>query len=320
MSVTEEVKDQAEDVKDDVEEKAGQNHSGLGKKLLLPAAAGLGTVAAAYAARKGPELIRERLKPKLEKEGGEEVAKIGKQAASRLKSENPVMGALTGKIAEKVGGGGGNGGGGREKTRRLPIQRWTDVAVPVETAYEKWTEFEEFPKFMHRVVNVEKEDNEHLSWEEKIWFSKREWEGEITDRRKDDRIAWKTTKGTSHSGVISFHRLDKNLTRVMVTVDFHPSGMMEKMASGLRFVKRAVQADLARFKAYAEFGEAKGIDYAQPGASQEEGKDDSSENGSNGSQRNGQGEQDEDEVRQRTGKQVEAGREKRAERRKQRQS
>jgi polyketide cyclase/dehydrase/lipid transport protein len=315
MGVTEEVKDQAEDVKDDVEEKAGQNHSGIGKKLLLPAAAGLGTVAATYAARKGPELLRERLKPKLEKEGGEEVAKIGKQAASRLKDENPILGGITGKIAEKAGGG---GGGGREKTRRLPIQRWTDVAVPVETAYEKWTQFEEYPKYMHRVLNVEQEDDSHLSWEEKIWFSRREWEGEITDRRENDRIAWKTTKGPSHSGVVSFHRLEKNLTRVMVTVDFHPGGMIEKMASGLRFVKRAVQADLARFKAYVEFSDAKGLEYMQPGASQDEDQDDSSENGSSESQRNGEGEKDE--TQQRARKQVESAREKRAERRKQRQS
>src|SRR5204862_7694567 len=83
--------------------------------------------------------------------------------------------------------------------------------------------------------------------------------------RKNDRIAWKTTKGTSHSGIVSFHKLDTNLTRVLVTVDFHPSGMIEKMGSGLRFVKRAVQADLARFKAYCELADAKGLEYAQPG-------------------------------------------------------
>jgi hypothetical protein len=64
-----------------------------------------------------------------------------------------------------------------------------------------------------------------------------------------------------HSGVVSFHKLDDNLTRVMVDMDFVPQGVVEKMASGMRFVKRAVQADLARFKAYAEFGDAEGIEY-----------------------------------------------------------
>jgi hypothetical protein len=64
-----------------------------------------------------------------------------------------------------------------------------------------------------------------------------------------------------HKGVVTFHKLAPNLTRVMVDMEFEPNGMMEKMASGLRFVKRAVQADLARFKAYVELQDAKGIDY-----------------------------------------------------------
>jgi uncharacterized membrane protein len=235
----------------------GSANGDLAKKLLVPAAAGLGTLAATYAARKGPELLRDRVKPKLEDEGGEEVAKIGKKAADRLKSEGGPMGKLAGLATDKLTGGGGSS----KKTRRLPIQRWTDVAVPIEVAYERWTQFEEFPKFMHRVLDVEKKDRNKIHWNEKIWFSKREWEGEITQRRKNDRIAWKTTKGMSHKGVVTFHKLDTSLTRVMVDMDFEPTGMVEKMASGLRFVKRAVQADLARFKAYVELSEAKGLEY-----------------------------------------------------------
>src|SRR5881227_2457520 len=185
-------------------------------------------------------------------------------------------------MLKKAMGGGGGGGGGK-KTRRLPIQRWTDVAVPVDKAYRAWTQFEEFPKFMHRVLEVKKEDQNKIHWREKIWFSTREWDGEITDRRKNDRIAWKSVSGTQHSGVISFHKLDANLTRVMVTVDFVPTGMIEKMASGMRFAKRAVQADLARFKAYVEFGDAKELEYksspAEMEQNQESGKDDEQESG-----------------------------------------
>jgi uncharacterized membrane protein len=143
--------------------------------------------------------------------------------------------------------------------------------------YERWTQFEEFPNFMHRVLNVKQEDGK-LTWDEKIWFSTRRWEGEITDRRKNDRVAWKTTKGTEHTGIVSFHKLDGSLTRVMVDMDFRPSGMIEKMASGLRFVKRAVEADLARFKAYVEMDDAKGLEYSQPGAS-ERAQTESSSNG-----------------------------------------
>jgi uncharacterized membrane protein len=258
-----------EDVKESIEDKIGSNgDQGLAKKLLIPAAAGVGTLAATMAARKGPDLLRDKLLPLLEDKGSDEAAKVGKDAASKLQGQSGMLGAVAGKVT-----GGAGGAGGREKTRRLPIQRWTDVAVPVSEAYETWTRFEEFPKFMHRVLNVEKSDDKHLHWQEKIWFSTREWEGEITDRRKNDRIAWKTTKGTSHSGVVSFHKLDASLTRVLVTLDFHPNGVMEKMASGLRFVKRAVEADLARFKAYCELSDAKGLEYAQPGELEEEGSD-----------------------------------------------
>ena len=288
--------DTIEETKDAVEEKAesaGNGNGGLGKKLLIPAAAGVGTLAATVAARKAPDLVRDKLLPMIENKGSDEAAKIGENAVSKMGDKGGVLGSVASK-ALGGGGNGGGGGGGREKTRRLPIQRWTDVAVPVQEAYDKWTQFEEFPKFMHRVLNVEKKDDKHLEWEEKIWFSKRQWEGEITDRRKNDRIAWKTTKGTSHKGVVSFHKLDTNLTRVLVTVDFHPSGMIEKMASGLRFVKRAVEADLARFKAYCELGDAKGLEYAQPGeleGKEDEGNEDggdrsesnrSESNGSNG--------------------------------------
>lgn len=275
----EDVQEAAEDT--DVGE--GNGNGGLAKKLLIPAAAGVGTLAATMAARKAPELIKERVMPKLEQRGGEEAAKVGQNAAREIQGQGGVMGAVAGKAREKLGG-----AGGKEKTRRLPIQRWTDIAVPVQEVYEKWTDFEEFPKFMHRVVSVERNDDDKIAWQEKIWFSTRQWEGEITDRRKNDRIAWKTTQGTSHSGVVSFHKLDTNLTRVLVTMDFRPSGMIEKMGSGMRFVKRAVQADLARFKAYCEFDNVKGLEYEQPAEDQkdqaEEGDEDREreQSGSNG--------------------------------------
>jgi hypothetical protein len=114
------------------------------------------------------------------------------------------------------------------------------------------------------VLEVKPDDGDEgdkIHWREKIWFSTREWNGEIVERRKNDRIAWKSVSGTQHSGVISFHKLDDKLTRVMVDLDFVPSGILEKMASGMRFVKRAVEADLARFKAYVELGDAEGLEY-----------------------------------------------------------
>jgi uncharacterized membrane protein len=221
------------------------------KELLIPAAL---SAASAIAASKAPAIAK-----KLSGETGNEAEKLGKRAVDGAKHSlgQSAGGGLAGKALKKAIGVGGGG----KKTRRLPIQRWTDVAVPVERAYDAWTKFDEFPKFMHRVLNVEQKGDDRISWQEKIWFSKRDWEGRITDRRKNELIAWKATKGTQHKGVVTFHRLADNLTRVMVDMEFEPTGMIEKMGSGMRFVKRAVQADLARFKAYVELAEAKGIDY-----------------------------------------------------------
>jgi len=245
--------------------------SGLGGKgVLFPVAAAAASAAAAgLAAKKGPDLMK-----KLQGEASEEGEEIGKKGLEGLKKGIGESGGPAGKIASKLIGGGGGGGQKGGKTRRLPIQRWTDVAVPVDKAYQAWTQFEEFPKFMHRVLEVNKDDQNKIHWREKIWFSTREWDGEITERRKNDRIAWKSVSGTQHSGVISFHKLDSNLTRVLVTLDFVPSGILEKMASGMRFVKRAVEADLARFKAYVEFGDVKGLEYKSTPAEMEQNQGD----------------------------------------------
>jgi uncharacterized membrane protein len=222
------------------------------------------SAAGAIAAAKGPDLVRS-ITAKAEERSEGEARKLGEQAAQGAKQsitggKGPA--GLAGKSASKLLPGGGGGGGSGKKTRRLPIQRWTDVAVPVDKAYETWIKFDEYPKFMHRVLSVEQKGQDKISWQEKIWFSKRQWEGRITERRKNDRIVWKTTNGTNHKGIVSFHKLDDNLTRVMVEMEFEPTGMIEKMGSGLRFVKRAVQADLARFKAYVEMQDAKGLEYS----------------------------------------------------------
>ena len=233
---------------DRVREKAPSVGEGIdsipAKEFLIPGVLGL---VGAVAASKAPGLVR-GIAGSLEQKGEDEANDLGREAAEGVK-----QGLFK--------GGDKDGGAGGKKTRRLPIQRWTDVAVPVDKAFDAWTKFDQFPKFMHRVLSVEKKGRDKISWEEKIWFSKRQWEGQITERRKNDRIAWKTVNGMSHRGIVSFHKLDDNLTRVMVDIEFEPNGMVEKMASGLRFVKRAVQSDLARFKAFVEMEDAKGIEY-----------------------------------------------------------
>lgn len=243
----------------------GEGSTLLQKKVLVPAVLGVG----ALAAGKGPQLVQ-GLADTLDGARERAESKVGEKVLDTATDRLQTQGGLAGRLLSKALDGGGGSGG--KKTRRLPIQRWTDVAVPVETAYKAWSDFEAYPKFMHRVLQVEKTSRNKVRFEEKIWFSRREWEAQITERRTNDRIVWKTTSGMSHRGVVSFHKLEPNLTRVMVGVEFEPNGMIEKMASGLRFVKRAVQSDLARFKAYVEMEDAKGIEYRAAGDDDE--KDD----------------------------------------------
>ena len=234
----------------------GTNSTLLRKEVLLPAIGAAG----ALAAGKGPRLIQ-GLTGKLDGAREQAEALVGEKMLDAVKDRLATQGGVAGKLLSKSLESGGGGGSGGKKTRRLPIQRWTDVAVPIDAAYKAWTDFEEFPKFMHRVQRVERKGRNKLVWEEKIWFSRRQWEATITERRTNDRIVWKTTQGMSHRGVVSFHKMEPNLTRVMVEMEFEPNGPIEKMASGLRFVKRAVQSDLARFKAHVEMEDAKGIEY-----------------------------------------------------------
>ena len=247
-----------EEAVSNVTDTAGESGNGLAsrvmkKEVLIPVAATAATALAGVAARKGG--IGEKIKQL----GGETAEDVGRKTARGAKEEitgDEGAGGIAGGAVSKVLGRDRGGKSHEPKTRRLQIQRWTDVAVPVERAFETWTNFEEYPKFMHRVLSVKAEDDNKVTWDEKIWFSTRHWEAEIVEQRDNELLAWKTTSGTAHAGLVSFHRLDDNLTRVMVTMDFRPSGLMEKMASGLRFVKRAVQADLARFKSHVEFQEA----------------------------------------------------------------
>jgi uncharacterized membrane protein len=139
--------------------------------------------------------------------------------------------------------------------RRMPIQQAIDVAVPIKTAYNQWTQFEDWPSFMHRLDQVAQEDETHVSFKTKIWGISKEFKAEILEQRPDDRIKWRVTEGVTHSGVVSFHELSDRLTRVDVDIIVEPGSLIEKAARGMRHVKRAVRADLSRFKAYIELEE-----------------------------------------------------------------
>jgi uncharacterized membrane protein len=187
--------------------------------------------------------VGEKVKEKVDESGG--VGGIAKQAAG---------GVLPGLGGGSDGGAGG-GADGVGRGRRMPVQQAVDVAVPIETAYNQWTQFEDWPEFMHRVTRVTQEDECTVSFATKIWTRTREFKAEIITQRPDERIKWRVSQGITHTGVVTFHELAPRLTRIELNMDVDPGSLIEKAARGMRHVKRAVRADLHRFKAYIEVQE-----------------------------------------------------------------
>ncbi len=127
-----------------------------------------------------------------------------------------------------------------------------DVAVPVHTAYNQWTQFESFPNFMGGVERITQLDDTHVHWKTSIDGVEREFDAEITEQHPDERVAWKSTDGTTHAGVVTFHRLAADQTRVTVQLDWQPEGIVEKAGAALGFDDRQVKSDLERFKKFIE--------------------------------------------------------------------
>jgi uncharacterized membrane protein len=137
------------------------------------------------------------------------------------------------------------------------IQESVDVNVPVRTAYNQWTQFEDFPAFMEGVEEVKQITDTRLRWRAEIAGVEREWEAEIDEQRPDERIAWHAIDGPTNAGVVTFHRLDDSKTRIMLQLEFEPDDALEKTGDALGFVKRRARGDLERFK---EFIEARGTE------------------------------------------------------------
>lgn len=127
-----------------------------------------------------------------------------------------------------------------------------DVNVPVRTAYNQWTQFEEFPKFMDTVEEIRQLDDTRLHWVVSAGGRREEFDAVITEQIPDTRIAWKSTDGPKHAGVVDFHKLSDDKTQVMVIMDTEAEGMVEKAADAVGLVKRQVRGDLERFKTMIE--------------------------------------------------------------------
>jgi uncharacterized membrane protein len=123
-----------------------------------------------------------------------------------------------------------------------------DVNVPVRTAYNQWTQFEEFPRFMTHIERVEQLGDTRLRWVANIDGKQEEWTSTITEQIPDERIAWKSDDGAHNSGVVTFHRLDEGKTRVTLQMAYEPEGMVESLGAALGFVDRNVEDDLENFR------------------------------------------------------------------------
>jgi len=132
------------------------------------------------------------------------------------------------------------------------LESGVDVNVPVNTAYNQWTQFEEFPRFMKHVDSVHQVDDKHLRWQVKLGGKAREFETEIVEQTPDKRIAWRSTGGARHSGVVTFHRLSDSKCRVMLQLEYDPEGFVEKVGTFVGVPEWDIEKDMARFVEFIE--------------------------------------------------------------------
>jgi uncharacterized membrane protein len=132
------------------------------------------------------------------------------------------------------------------------VKESIDVDVPVSTAYNQWTQFEEFPKFMDGVESVGQIDDTHLRWAAEVSGERREWQAEIVEQVPDEKVAWRAVDGNGPNGVVIFDPLGEDKTLVTVEMSYEPEGLKETLGSKIGLDTRQVREDLQRFKQLVE--------------------------------------------------------------------
>lgn len=132
------------------------------------------------------------------------------------------------------------------------IEKSIRVSVPVSAAYNQWTQFEEFPRFMDGVQEVRQLDDTHVHWVANIAGKTKEWDAEITEQTPDRRIAWRSVTGAENSGLVEFRPISDAETEVHVRMGIEPEGLVEKVGDAVNAPDRRVEADLERFKEFVE--------------------------------------------------------------------
>ena len=127
-----------------------------------------------------------------------------------------------------------------------------DVDVPVRTAYDQWTQFESFPKFMDGIERVVQLDDKTLEWTASIAGKTKHWRAEILEQQADQVVSWRSTEGAQNDGAIRFESLGPDRTRVNLQLDVEPEGLVEKAGDALAIVERRVKGDLERFREFIE--------------------------------------------------------------------
>lgn len=132
------------------------------------------------------------------------------------------------------------------------VEESIEVDVPVATAYNQWTQFESFPEFMDGVDEVRQVSEKLTHWQISLGGVSREFDAEITEQTPDERIAWRSVGGIGHAGVVTFHKIEDNVTKVMLQLDTEPEGLVEKAGDAIGLPKRDAKADLRNFKQFIE--------------------------------------------------------------------
>jgi len=132
------------------------------------------------------------------------------------------------------------------------IRETIDVGVPLSTAYNQWTQFEEFPRFMEGVEYVRQLDDARLIWKAEIGGKSVEWQAKITEQVPDMRVAWRSVSGARNAGTVSFERIDDRRTRITLELEYEPEGFVENLGDFLGVVSTRAKGDLMRFKEFIE--------------------------------------------------------------------
>ncbi|MDX6326975.1 MAG: hypothetical protein QOK15_3329 [Nocardioidaceae bacterium] len=132
------------------------------------------------------------------------------------------------------------------------VEKSVTVEVPISTAYNQWTQFEEFPSFMGGVQKVEQLGDQRLRWVAEIAGVRREWYATILEQRPDEKVAWAATEGATNAGAVYFTNAGPSRTQVTLELEYEPEGLVEKAGDALNIIERQAESDLQKFKSFIE--------------------------------------------------------------------